>query len=79
MLPKILISIHYVNQTPEEIAAYKKDTDVTRYNFGIWDFVNNTGEPLGYYATLSIDRTDTDPNTHVGNDVFRVVKNQMVP
>lgn len=69
------IDKHYVNQTPEEIAAYKKDTDATRYTFGIWDFVNNTGEPLGYYATLSIDRTDTDPNTHVGNDVyFRVVK-----
>ena len=69
------IDKHYVNQTPEEIAAYKKDTDATRYTFGIWDFVNNTGESLGYYATLSIDRTDTDPNTHVGNDVyFRVVK-----
>ena len=69
------IDKHYVNQTPEEIAAYKKDTDATRYTFGIWDFVNKTGESLGYYATLSIDRTDTDPNTHVGNDVyFRVVK-----
>ena len=69
------IDKRYVNQTPEEIAAYKKDTDATRYTFGIWDFVNNTGEPLGYYATLSVDRTDTDPDKHVGNDVyFRIVK-----
>ncbi|WP_176744588.1 accessory Sec-dependent serine-rich glycoprotein adhesin, partial [Streptococcus sp. HMSC072G04] len=69
------IDKHYVNQTPEEIAAYKKDTDATRYTFGIWDFVNKTGESLGYYATLSVDRTDTDPKTHVGNDVyFRIVK-----
>ena len=59
----------------KEIAAYKKDTDATRYTFGIWDFVNKTGESLGYYATLSVNRTDTDPNTHVGNDVyFRIVK-----
>ena len=69
------IDKRYVNQTPEEIAAYKKDTDATRYTFGIWDFVNKTGESLGYYATLSVDRTDTDPKTHVGNDVyFRIVK-----
>ena len=69
------IDKRYVNQTPEEIAAYKKDTDATRYTFGIWDFVNKTGESLGYYATLSVNRTDTDPNTHVGNDVyFRIVK-----
>ena len=34
------IDKRYVNQTPEEIAAYKKDTDATRYTFGIWDFVN---------------------------------------
>ncbi len=59
------IDKRYVNQTPEEIAAYKKDTDATRYTFGIWDFVNKTGESLGYYATLSVDRTDTDPKTHV--------------
>ena len=65
------IDKRYVNQTPEEIAAYKKDTDATRYTFGIWDFVNKTGESLGYYATLSVNRTDT----HVGNDVyFRIVK-----
>ena len=50
------IDKRYVNQTPEEIAAYKKDTDATRYTFGIWDFVNKTGESLGYYATLSVNQ-----------------------
>ena len=61
--------------TPEELAKYSKDHDLSRYTFAIWEFVDRNEESLGYYATLSVDRSETNPDIREPKDVyFRIVK-----
>ncbi len=54
MLLKILISIGAMLTKHLKKLRLIKGYSATRYTFGIWDFVNKTGESLGYYATLSV-------------------------
>ena len=61
--------------TPEELAKYSKDHDLNRYTFAIWEFVDRNEESLGYYATLSVDRSETNPDIRDPKNVyFRIVK-----
>ena len=61
--------------TPEELAKYSKDRDLNRYTFAIWEFVDRNEQSLGYYATLAVDRSETNPDVREPKDVyFRIVK-----
>ena len=61
--------------SPEELKNFLGDPYTNRYTFGIWDFVNKQGESLGYYATMSIDISEIDPEKHKAMDVyFRIVR-----
>ena len=61
--------------TPEELAKYSKDHDLNRYTFAIWEFVDQNEKSLGYYATLSVDRSETNPDIRDPKNVyFRIVK-----
>ncbi|MFS9195393.1 accessory Sec-dependent serine-rich glycoprotein adhesin, partial [Streptococcus sp. OMI750] len=61
--------------TPEELAKYSKDHDLNRYTFAIWEFVDRNEKSLGYYATLSVDRSETNPDIREPKNVyFRIVK-----
>ena len=61
--------------SPEELKNFLGEPYTNRYTFGIWDFVNKQGESLGYYATMSIDISEIDPEKHKAMDVyFRIVR-----
>ena len=61
--------------SPEELKNFLGGPYTNRYTFGIWDFVNKQGESLGYYATMSIDISEIDPEKHKAMDVyFRIVR-----